>query len=247
MKIRLGSAQHIGKRNEQQDCFDFSFSDWEIERALLVVCDGMGGLPFGKEAASIACYSFVKSYTEKKTKFKPSEALLLAAKAANDSVRGFIMSKGSMVEAGTTLVAAVVENELLYWISIGDSHIYSFCGASLEQLNEDHIYAKVLDTAVKNGILDKSIAETHYQRDALTSYIGIPYLKDISSGSIELSPGASVLMCTDGLYKILSDTEIISVHDKDPQEWADRLLREVRNKNNPHQDNVTILTVNVED
>jgi serine/threonine protein phosphatase PrpC len=51
MKIRIGSAQDIGKRNEQQDCFDFSFSDGEIERALLVVCDGMGGLPFGKEVA----------------------------------------------------------------------------------------------------------------------------------------------------------------------------------------------------
>ena len=65
MKIRLGSAQNIGKRNEQQDCFDLSFIDREMGSALLVVCDGMGGLPFGKEAASIACDSFVKSYSEK--------------------------------------------------------------------------------------------------------------------------------------------------------------------------------------
>ena len=247
MKIRLGSAQNIGKRNEQQDCFDLSFIDREMGSALLVVCDGMGGLPFGKETASIACESFVRSYTDKKTEFKPSEALLLAAKEANNSVCGFINSKGSMIEAGSTLVAAAFENDVLYWISIGDSHIYSLYGSSFDQLNEDHIYANILDAAVKNGLLDKEIAETHYQRDALTSYIGIPYLKDISSGSIELSPGASVLLCTDGLYKTLSDTEIISVHEKDPQEWADRLLRQVLNKNNPHQDNVTILTVNVED
>ena len=247
MKIRLGSAQNIGKRNEQQDCFDLSFIDREMGSALLVVCDGMGGLPFGKETASIACESFVRSYTDKKTEFKPSEALLLAARGANDSVCGFINSKGLMVEAGSTLVAAAFENDVLYWVSIGDSHIYSLCGSSLEQLNEDHIYAKILDAAVKNGILDRKIAETHYHRDALTSYVGIPYLKDISSGSIELSLGASVLVCTDGLYKTLSDTEIISVHEKDPQEWADRLLRQVLNKNNPHQDNVTILTVNVED
>ena len=247
MKIRLGSAQNIGKRNEQQDCFDLSFIDREMGSALLVVCDGMGGLPFGKETASIACESFVRSYTDKKTEFKPSEALLLAARGANDSVCGFINSKGLMVEAGSTLVAAAFENDVLYWVSIGDSHIYSLCGSSLEQLNEDHIYAKILDAAVKNGILDRKIAETHYHRDALTSYVGIPYLKDISSGSIELSLGASVLVCTDGLYKTLSDTEIISVHEKDPQEWADRLLRQVLNKNNPHQDNVTILTFNVED
>ena len=246
MKIRMGSAQDIGKRNEQQDCFDLSFIDREMGSALLVVCDGMGGLPFGKETASIACESFVRSYTDKKTEFKPSEALLLAARGANDSVCGFINSKGLMVEAGSTLVAAAFENDVLYWVSIGDSHIYSLCGSSLEQLNEDHIYAKILDAAVKNGILDRKIAETHYHRDALTSYIGIDNLKDISSGSLSLSPETSILVSTDGLYKILSDTEIISAHDKDPQKWADRLLQEVLNKNNPHQDNVTILTACIE-
>ena len=62
MKILLGGAQDIGKREDQQDSFYISDSASAHAKAtglnLLVVCDGIGGASFGKEAANIACDTF---------------------------------------------------------------------------------------------------------------------------------------------------------------------------------------------
>jgi serine/threonine protein phosphatase PrpC len=59
MKILLGGAQDIGKRKEQQDAFYISTPTFghtaQAGGDLLVVCDGIGGACFGKEAAQIAC------------------------------------------------------------------------------------------------------------------------------------------------------------------------------------------------
>ena len=62
MKILLGGAQEIGKRDDQQDAFYIStpvFGHTEkVDRDLLVLCDGIGGASFGKEAVQIGCDTF---------------------------------------------------------------------------------------------------------------------------------------------------------------------------------------------
>jgi len=93
---------------------------------------------------------------------------------------------------------------------------------------------------VERGEIDKTVAENYPRRDAITSYLGIWELKEISFGETRLSPGASVILCTDGLYRTLSEDEIAEVYAQDPQKWAEKLIRETLRKDIPYQDNVTV-------
>jgi len=244
MKILLGGAQDIGKRKEQQDAFYISLPAFnhteQTDRNLLVVCDGIGGASFGKEAAQIACEALKSFLMTEDEIYNVPEALLEAARYANNEVVGFMIRKRVRTVGGTTLVAAVIKNDMLYWISVGDSHIYIFSDAGLEQLNDDHLYANALDAAVKEGKIDKDFADKHPQRDSISSFIGIWELKEISSGKTRLLPGTSVVLCTDGLYKTLNEDEIIKTYDPDPQKWANVLIKTTLEKDVPYQDNVTV-------
>ena len=244
MKILLGGAQDIGKRKEQQDAFYISTPvsghKKQADRNLLVVCDGIGGASFGKEAAQIACEALKGFLITEDEIYDVPEALLQAARYANNEVVGFMIRRGVRTVGGTTLIAALIKNDMLYWISVGDSHIYLFSDAGLKQLNEDHLYANALDVAVKEGKIDKAFADKHPRRDSISSFIGIWELKEISSGKTRLLPGASVVLCTDGLYKTLNEDEIIDAYDPDPQKWANVLIKATLEKDVAYQDNVTI-------
>lgn len=244
MKILLGGAQDIGKRKDQQDAFYISAQAFghteQADRNLLVVCDGIGGASFGKEAAQITCETFKSLFMTKDEIYDDPEALLQAASYANNEVVAFIRGRGLRTVGGTTLVAAVIKNGMLRWISVGDSHIYLFSDKGLEQLNEDHIYGKVLDAAAERGEIDMAVAQAHPRRDSITSFIGIWELKEISSGKTRLAPGTSVVLCTDGLYKTLGEDEIVEAYDPDPQKWAERLIINTIQKDTRYQDNMTV-------
>lgn len=244
MKILLGGAQDIGKRKDQQDAFYIStpaFGQTEqADRYLLVVCDGIGGASFGKEAAQIARDALKVSLMTEDEIYDVPGALLQSVRYANSEVIAFMIRKGVRTVGGTTLIAALMKNDMLYWISVGDSHIYLFSDAGLEQINEDHLYGNVLDAAVAEGKIDKAFADKHPRRDSISSFIGIWELKEISSGKTRLSPGTSVLLCTDGLYKTLNENEIIDAYDPAPQKWANELIKATLEKGVTYQDNVTV-------
>ena len=249
MKILLGGTQDIGKRKEQQDAFYISTPAFghtaQADRDLLVVCDGIGGASFGKEAAQIACEALKSFLMTEDDIYDVPEALFQAARYANNEVVSFMISRGVRTVGGTTLVAAVIKNDMLYWISVGDSHIYLVSDTGLKKLNEDHLYANALDAAVKEGKIDKAFADKHPRRDSISSFIGIWELKEISSGKTRLSPGTSVILCTDGLYKTLSEDEIIDAYDSDPQKWAESLILKTLQKDRKYQDNVTVTIATV--
>lgn len=244
MEILLGGAQDIGRREDQQDAFYISTPAFghtaQADRNLLVVCDGIGGASFGKEAAQISCEALKSFLMTEDDIYDVPEAMLQAVRYGNNEVVSFMVRKGVRTVGGTTLVASVIKNDMLYWISVGDSHIYLFSNVGLEQINEDHLYGNVLDAAVAEGKIDKAFADKHPRRDSISSFIGIWELKEISSGKTRLSPGTSVLLCTDGLYKTLNENEIIDAYDPDPQKWANVLIKATLEKDVPDQDNVTV-------
>ena len=127
MKIIQGNAQHIGNRRDQQD--DFGFSDMEDAEftahggVIAVLADGMGGMAMGKEAGRTGVRTMLKTYGAKLPEETISQALKRALLRANQAVFDMADAQGLAEDAGATLIAAVIYQEMLCWISVGDSRI----------------------------------------------------------------------------------------------------------------------------
>jgi serine/threonine protein phosphatase PrpC len=247
MKVVPGNAQHIGTRAEQQDDFGFSRLDHRDFIAhggvLAAVTDGMGGMAMGQEASRVAKEALLRAYMAKQPQESIPRALERALRAANEAVLALAQQAGATVGAlGTTLVAAVVKDHELYWVSVGDSRLYLFRRGSLTPLTEDHDYGKKLEKLVAAGKMGSEEAQSHPQRRALTSYLGLPQLTDVDHNlrPLALAEGDRVLLCSDGLYRTLSEEEVAAVLPREPQAAATALVEQILDKGRPRQDNVTV-------
>lgn len=248
-----GNAQTIGSREEQQDAFGFSdIGDGEFTEkwgVLAVVADGMGGLQGGKEVSHIAVQSFLEHYVQSYELKSIPEKLVASLERANMAVLDYADKHRLMGRVGTTLIAAVIFQNELFWLSVGDSRIYHNNGEHITQLTTEHKYAKELDDMVAQGLLTAEEALLDPQRESLTSFIGLEKIEqiDLSLQSLPLEKGDSIILCSDGLYGTLSDEEIREVCQYLPtQEAAEELIKLVLTKKRPHQDNATVAILTVE-
>ncbi len=246
LTVLPGNAQNIGKRHEQQDSFGFlDINDSElISRAgfLAVVADGMGGLAMGREASTLAVETIISEYSAKSSEETIAEALTNAVTQANANIFAMARQAGLAGDVGTTTVAVVIHEGYLHWISVGDSRIFLFRDGQLTQLTTDHTYANELAEKVARGIISQEAADTHPERAALTSFLGLETISHIcrSDSPFKLEQGDRVLLCSDGLYNSLSETEIVENMNEAPQKAADILVKRVLEKEYRYQDNVTV-------
>jgi PPM family protein phosphatase len=246
MNIHAGNAQHIGARKEQQD--SFGFSDPSVKHAVDhggfvgVVADGMGGLSHGQEASSIAVRSFLAAYQAKTPGESVVDALTRSLMEANRAVVS-MLGAGSAAQGGTTLAAAALLDEKVYWISAGDSRIYWLHGNELTRLTADHVYATKLNREVALGRSSWEAARNHPERGSLTSYLGQPEpaLIDRNLKPLILHDNESIVLCSDGFYRGLSDGEITSHFSADPQHACASLVELVLAKDRKQQDNLTVI------
>jgi len=244
--VLVGNAHHIGMRECQQDSFCISdLSNEELCKSrgiLAVIADGMGGMADGFEAATIVSRSMLQYFNEIESSGKPEHDLLNMVIAANNNVNRFMSSRE---QGGSTVVAVIILNDNLYWISVGDSRIYLARNGTLSQLNREHIYAADLDEMAAKGEVSWEYAAADPNRAALTSYIGAKELDKIDRNlrPLQLVYGDRVLLVSDGIFNALTDNEIQTTMSQPPQENAVQLMKMTLDKQNPNQDNLTAVVL----
>lgn len=167
-------------------------------------------------------------------------------------VHGLKSRDGRRLDAGTTVVAAVVSKDgMAEWMSVGDSRIYLLRGDRFKQLTRDQNYRCFLEDSLRRG----EITQEYYDQEtkgrmaeALTSYLGIGNIKRIgkSRQEILLKPGDQLLLCSDGLYKSLSSDQIKAMlidNQIDVRVSVRRLVDMALAKASKKQDNTTVILI----
>jgi len=177
-----------------------------------------------------------------------AETLVSAVLRANRAVWERGQQEPSFRGMGTTLVALALVCEdgqdVLALVNVGDSRLYLLRDGELEQLTTDHTLVQEL---VDDGQISEAEAGIHPQRHVLTRALGVD--PDVDVDLIEVLPykGDRFLLCSDGLPREVSDSQIASILRRlaDPEEAARELVNEARA--NGGNDNITVVVVDVVD
>jgi protein phosphatase len=143
---------------------------------------------------------------------------------------------------GATIVAAWIEGQRLSLAHVGDSRAYLLRAGSLDQLTADH---SLVAEKVRVGILTPQEADASELQSVLTRAVGTNATIQVDADEQMLLAGDSLLLCSDGLTRMVTDPEIAStlLTSTSAQEAADRLV-ELANENGG-VDNVSVIVLRV--
>ena len=206
MQFSVYQQSHIGGRKVNQDRMGYSFTR---DALLLLLADGMGGHQGGEIAAGIAMQTVgqmfrvqARPYIKKAERFL-EEALL----QAHHDIQAYAVAHDLPELPSTTIVACLVQHNCAVWAHCGDSRLYWVRRNQVLARTRDHSHIEYL---IERGRADPSERATHPDRNKLYNCLGAA-----SAPKIELSPRASLqpgdvlLLCSDGLWTMLPDSEIV--------------------------------------
>ncbi|MDD4005124.1 MAG: Stp1/IreP family PP2C-type Ser/Thr phosphatase [Elusimicrobiaceae bacterium] len=218
---------------------------------LAVVADGMGGHNAGELASSLAVGTMKETLADMARGEIPYMAidpdlsqeanqLSYAASAANLQILSDKCPENQGM--GTTLTAVLVRGRKGTIIHIGDSRIYLLRDQALTQLTNDH---SLVAEHVRSGVLTELEARQSTLQNILTRALGINADIMLDVEELELKAGDKLLLCTDGINKVVSNEQIrqVMIAKAEPGDICKELVDMSLAAGAP--DNVTVAVVNL--
>ena len=221
---------------------------------LLLVADGMGGHAGGERASSIAVDSVVHYILNHMCWFfrvdeTGAGALLAdwmaALRHCQAAIRAESQTQPAHRDMGTTITLAYIIWPRLYLVHVGDSRCYLLRDGQLMQLTKDHTVAQ---QGVDSGLIDAQAAEQSRWSHVLWNVISGREEELRPDGHcVDLMLGDTLLLCTDGLTKHVSDVEIAGLLRRTggAREISQCLVDAAMS--NGGRDNVTIVVAHFQD
>jgi protein phosphatase len=232
MKVTAAAATDIGLVREGNE------DSYLTEEPLFAVADGMGGHRGGEVASQLAVETLEKLFRqgagELPDQVQEANRVVFERSSLDRKVAGM----------GTTLTAALVEDDRVRLAHVGDSRAYLLRDGELGLLTEDHT---LVHRMVSEGEISKEEAQTHPQRSVLTRAIGVDTVVDVDDETLQVRPGDRLLLCTDGLTSMVSEDQIEEALRSVPdvQEAAKRLVQMANEAGG--MDNTTVLVLDFSD
>ena len=226
--MRIFSKVDIGRvRATNQDAADAFMLGEDV--AFAICCDGMGGAK-GCDIASTNAVSIISdyvknSYSPKMTDEKIALLLKNAIQSANYEVFGIAKSQPELSGMGTTVVCAVVTENSAVISHVGDSRAY-LVNDNIVQLTADH---SIVQTLIESGKLTLNDAKTFPEKNIITRALGVEENVFPDYSIFNISPGDSILLCSDGLTNFTEISDILSTFKENKIEDVADILIEKAN------------------
>jgi protein phosphatase len=208
-----------------------------------IVCDGMGGAAGGELAAQLAIDA-MRRHLESSPERIPESAMKAAVQEAN---RVIVLRRQNLAfsQMGTTIVAALFNGPEVVLAHVGDSRAYLVRDGAIQHLTTDHTFVQDL---VDKGHIKSEEALSHPQAHILTRCIGsepgleVDLLKFWIWSEPEVEPSDYLLLCTDGLYSMVSEGDIADiVSQNSPQKACVKLVELAKTRGG--FDNITLAVI----
>ena len=190
--------------------------------------------------------TFNKNFTGKFGRESVSDVLRESLLKGNDALSESIKETPALEGMGCTMVTAAFNRGKVFWVSVGDSHLYLIRDRELVKRNEDHSYGGYLDRMKAQGV--EVDAEAGLSRNMLMSAMTGDEIAEIDcpDDGLQLLPGDRVVVASDGL-DTLTEARIIQTSSwhKAPKDCVQALLNAVDEEKKPRQDNTTVVVVDV--
>jgi PPM family protein phosphatase len=249
VRIVSGGVTDVGRvRTNNEDCFRIV-----TPLNLFVLADGMGGEAHGEIASALAVETVVKHCLDAEA--NPAARVLGATQpnwsantkrlstAVHLANRNIFKSAQEHMEQhgmGATLTAAWIDGTKLSIAHVGDSRAYLLRGGNLLQLTRDH---SLVAEQVRRGILTMAEAEESEMQSVLLRALGAQSEIEVDAEEHTLFPRDVLLLCSDGLTRVVTEPEIAGVlqAEPDPVRGAEELVALANERGGP--DNITVVVV----
>jgi serine/threonine protein phosphatase PrpC len=213
-----------------------------IGKHFLLVADGMGGHAAG-ELASSTTVAIVAQVDTNKEKLEDLESKLIEIpKVITKELKNAINKDSSRAGMGTTLTAAVIQDNFLKVAHVGDSRAYLVRNKQISRITKDQTYIQSL---IDNNEITESEAKNHPQRSLLLQAIdGITESIPVIT-SIEILENDKIVLCSDGLTNVVTDEEILEIVNQFDYVGAVSALIE-KALENGGPDNITVIVADLQ-
>ena len=253
MKVEfdIASDQIDGARDYQEDAYMVNQLG-EAENgdlcSLIIMADGMGGHAAGNVASNMVVATFNKTFQARFPTTEVADVLTEALNRSNDQIRASVKETPALRGMGCTMVTAYLQDNKLYWVSVGDSHLYLIRDRELIKQNADHSYGAYLDMMKEQGMeIDE---QAGMSRNMLMSAMTGEEISsiDVSEAPVKLRPGDRVIVASDGLDTLGAGAIIqYSSWSSTAKECVYALLKAVEDANKINQDNTTLIVIDVKE
>jgi len=219
--MRINGKTDVGmKRKLNEDSIlmmDLSFvhQSEPTERAILILCDGMGGHNAGEVASKMACRIIIRELMPAILNHPKDDdmvnfeiAIKHAIKKANEEIYEYSKKTPEYKGMGTTVSMCVLMKNYMFVGHVGDSRVYIINDDEIIQITKDHSLVQEL---IDMGKIRKEEAISHPKRNVITRAVGVSHNLEVDTHKITLFQEDKILLCSDGLYELIYEDELKDV------------------------------------
>lgn len=242
--LAIDSGSNIGlKRKENQDAF-LTFLGEEF--SLFAVCDGMGGHNAGKLAVEVTLNAIKVFIVDEFSKYSDYKLLLNdSLNFANSKVIEVAKSKPEYSNMGSTAVVLLIVDNKAFVAHSGDSRLYLVYENKIKQITKDH---SIIQRLIDSGEITPEESQKHPSRNELTNVVGLEdnFFAEVLPEPISLKNDYLFLLCTDGLYSLVEDNEMLKIiSEVDFANAVNTLIEKALQRGG--NDNITAVIIKVSD